>query len=211
MVQPALERLSLVTQAIREASKIYASLNPTEALPLPIQTVFNIVMDRSGLALDTLATIEGQTDEGVDSSFNSNIEDCLVKATSLQQVLDMCIKTTTSTTYAHYVKSIVQGQHVKIEELMIGILEGVQRLAELVGGASAEQVQSLQEAIKTVLAAGSSVPEEKDGQRTHVYTHYGSGSQNLHSGKGNQSINNGPGRMYVGNTQNFQEGERHVI
>ena len=103
----------------------------------------------------------------------------------------------------------MQGNHQRVEEIVLGILGEIQNLARIDASLSAAtEVQRLETAIAALSAAGSSIPDGKTEKVAYSYTHYGSGSQNVNSGAGNQNMNSGSGEMYVGSTQTFHRGER---
>ena len=215
MATSGLEDVTPVIKTLQNARRIYDTRLPPGEFPMPSQAVISGAMRQCELAIDTLTTIQTQAEGLAFNEAVARIRSCQEKATSLQQVLLLCTQNYESSAFALYVNNIKDGHQESVEDLMMGILREVQKLADAYSSRIDVRLKrTLEEAILAISSAGSSIPNEGARGGQPSYTHYGPGSQNLSMG-GTQNINAGSGRQYVGHSQTFQHhgdnGKRSAI
>ena len=203
-----IERISTLIETLNNARNIYDNY-PYPGAPANFQTVVCEAMNQSEVAIRALNTIKDQVDEQACSMLDPKIQLCQERAGRLRNLLhQMCTTEPESAMYPRYTAAVNSGKHERVEQLMLGILVGIQDVAAFKRvDILVAQVSTLKGAVETLSKAGSSaIPKEAP---VTSYLHYGPGSQNAHWGSGNQNINNGAGEMYLGTHQTFYRGEEN--
>jgi hypothetical protein len=188
--------ISAVIGIIDASIKVYSSARKD----LKLSETFRTVGHRLPIILDTLQTCQIHLDPikqslpaDVCDALEKILDVCKERARKLREIFEEVIPAENDAWEKRYVKVFKRlGKGNKVEELMISITEEVQLIVNhhAVKSATPEQSTKLEDIIKEMKAAKSSVPEEESSNGTF---NSGGGPQTnyVNSGRGQQINNSG--------------------